>query len=111
RIFTKKFKGIVETDDVFYRFNQKGRKKNFVKLSKRTQGVNNKHQVSVMFSLDRYKTVDLKMVSISKVTTENLYREMDLSKFSEENIIVSDKSKALVKFFDTLGFDHVTFKA
>ncbi|WP_432410946.1 IS1595 family transposase [Rasiella sp. SM2506] len=111
KIFTKKFKGIVETDDVFYRFNQKGRVNDFKKLPKRTQGVNNKHQVSVMFSLDRYKTVDLKLVSLGKITTENLYREMDLSKFGDENIIVSDKSRALVKFFDVLGFDHVTFKS
>lgn len=110
-IFTKKFKGIVETDDVIMGFNQKGRKNNFLKIGKRKRGVNNDQDVSVMVSLDRYKTIDLKLVTYGKVTTENLYREMDMNRYNEENIVVSDKSKALVKFFKTMGFEHITFLA
>lgn len=33
KIFTKKFENIVEIDDVHFNFNQKGRRKNFVKRS------------------------------------------------------------------------------
>jgi transposase-like protein len=111
KVFTKKFKGIVETDDVIRRFNQKGRKNNFINIGKRKQGVNNDQDVSVMVSVDRYKTIDFKLVSYGKINSENLYRELDLNKFNDDNIVVSDKSRALVKFFDTMGFEHITFKS
>ncbi len=111
KIFTKKFKGIVETDDVIIGFNQKGRKNNFRKIGKRKRGVNNDQDVSVMVSMDRYKTIDLKLVCYGKVTTQNLYREMNMNRFNDENIVVSDKSRALVRFFKTLEFEHMTFLA
>ena len=111
-IFTKRFKGIVETDDVFFKLNQKGRKSDLIYIpKKKKRGVNNDYIVSVMVSTDRYKTMDLNLVSYGKVTTDNLYREMNINKFNDDNIIVSDKSTALKKYFGLHQFEHVRFKS
>lgn len=110
-IFTKEFKGIVETDDIFFRLNQKGRRKNFVHTGKPRQGVSNKKHVSVMITLDRYKTFDFKLVCTGKINSTHLKREIDISRFNNENIICSDKSRALIKFFKEVGLKHMTFKS
>jgi hypothetical protein len=61
--------------------------------------------------MDRYKTYDFKLVSYGKVTAQSLHHKMNISKFNKENIICSDRSTALVKFFKDLELEHVTFKA
>jgi transposase-like protein len=40
-IFKKDFKGIVEMDDILFRFNQKGRRSNKIDLGKKQRGVSN----------------------------------------------------------------------
>lgn len=49
----RKFEDIVETDDIMFQFNQKGRRKDFKKITKKKRGVSNQ-KVSVMVTTDRY---------------------------------------------------------
>lgn len=106
-IFTKEFKGIVELDDIYFPFNQKGRKRNKKKIYGGKQGLSD-YQVSVMMTLDRYKTFDFKMVKLGGISFESLDRVMDVSKFNNENVICSDRSTSIGKFVKKTGLTHRT---
>lgn len=101
-IFTKEFKGIVETDDVGFTFNQKGRKRNKRVLSgKRNRKL--EYNVCVLMTMDRYKTYDFRMVKIGSLDTKNIHRVMDTNKFNEENVICSDRSPVLLGYIRSTG--------
>lgn len=107
KTFTKEFKGIVETDDVFINFNQKGRRKNLKTIYGGKRGAS-EYQVSVMFTLDRYKTYDFNVVKVGAVNSEILKEKMKgtLSRLNKENIICTDKSRALEKFMKGTDLIH-----
>lgn len=107
KVFTKQFKGVVEMDDMYVRFNQKGRKSNFVpRLSQR--GVSSQ-QVSVLFTLDRYKTIDLQVLRKGKVDMNSISRILDnglVDRLNKENIIVTDYCRSYSPVLNGLGFSH-----
>lgn len=108
-LFTKEFKGIVETDDVFFDFNQKGRKKKRHKIFGAKQGASD-YQVSVMGTMDRYRTFDFKVIKLGAVNSAILGEKMKdtLLRLNSENVICSDRSRALGKFIRTTGLTHRT---
>jgi transposase-like protein len=111
--FTKRFKGVVETDDAYFRFNEKGTKgaKNgIIRGKKNKRGVSNE-QVSVMVSSDRYGTMDLVIIKRGRITKDALIAKLNLSRFNKENIIYSDKSQIIINLFSELGLEHKTFKS
>lgn len=120
KVFTKEFKGIVEMDDMLVRFNQKGRVNNFNEEVRRSQIVDgvskrrkiskrgtSKEQVSVLFSIDRYKTIDMKLLKRGKVTIKSLERVLDnglVDRLNSNNIIVTDYCTSYIKGLD--GYTH-----
>jgi transposase-like protein len=106
-LFTKTFKGVVETDDIFIPFNQKGRRKNWKDVYGAKQGASD-YKVSVMMTLDRYKTYDFKKVKLGAINSDALKSVMDMSRFNKENIVCSDKSRAIKKFMKGTGLVHKT---
>ena len=110
-LFTKEFKGIVETDDVYFRFDQKGRKKNnplYIKKSKKKRGISS-DQISVMVTMDRYKTMDFKVVKIGKLCKKGMERVINKDRFNTHNIICSDKNQSIINFYSEMKLTHKTF--
>lgn len=107
KTFTKEFKGIVESDDVYINFNQKGRRKNLKRIYGGRRGASD-YQVSVMFTLDRYKTYDFKKIKVGAVNSAILGEKMKdtLSRLNKENIICTDGSRALEKFMKSTDLVH-----
>ena len=125
QIFEKQFKGVVEIDDMLVRFNQKGRVNSFMesvrrssthtnergfkyvkrrKLSKR--GISNE-QVSVLFTIDRYRTIDMKLLKLGKINISSLGRVFDdglRERLNKENIIVTDGCTSYRSILE--GFSH-----
>jgi len=108
--FTKKFKGIVEMDDVYLPLNQKGRKRNFVKLGKQKRGISNQ-QVSTMIICDRYKTLDMRVVKLGRISKKDLQRVIDVNRLNNDNIICSDKHRSISSFVKSLGLEHKKVKS
>jgi len=106
-LYTKEFKGVVETDDTYFRINQKG-SRNRIGLGKRLRGISNQ-KICVMVTMDRYKSIDLRIIKRGKLTTEALERELDLERFSTSNIVYSDSAKAIGNLFVGMGIQHETF--
>lgn len=111
-LYTKEFKGIVETDDKYFRFNEKGIKgaMNACKGKKKLRGISNQ-QVSVMVTMDRYNTIDLKVIKKGRITKDALDKKLNKYRFNQDNIIFSDNSKILKNFFKDMNIKHRTFLA
>lgn len=109
-LFTKEFKGIIETDDTYFRLNEKG-KRGKVIPSKKLRGISNQ-QVSIMVTMDRYKSIDLKVIKLGRITKSSLKSNLDIKRFNESNIIYSDNSRIIKNFFKDLNIlKHETFVA
>lgn len=108
-LYTKEFKGVVETDDTYFRFNQKG-SRNPIDLGRKLRGISNQ-KVSVMVTADRYKSIDLTVVKLGKVTTDSLRNKLNLDRFNKSNIVYSDKARAIENLFTELEIQHETFVA
>lgn len=107
-VFKKYFKGVVEMDDMYIRFNQKGRRSNYIKREGvlRKRGIS-REQVSVLFTLDRYKTIDMKLLRVSKVNRLSIKRILDeglINRLNLNNVIVTDYCKSYNDIFD--GITH-----
>ena len=109
-LYKKEFKGIVETDSIYFRFSQKGRKNNFVKGGLRKRGVSSQ-QVNVLLTMDRYKTYDFKVVKLGKLDIKSIERVIDRSRYNKENIICSDSEWSLVSVYKDMELEHKTFKS
>ena len=120
-IFKKEFKGVVEMDDVLFRFNQKGRKNNFIEKHRRTKTENGKtfkiknrkrgisnDQMSVLMSVDRYRTIDLTILKVGKIDLNSLNNVISnkLDRFNPSNIFVTDGCKSYKNIFSSLNFTH-----
>lgn len=111
-IFQKEFKGVVEMDDMLVRFNQKGRVNNFneglrrKRKTKNKRGISNE-QVSVLFTIDRYKAIDLRILKLGKINRFTLGNVLDKglkSRLNKENVIVTDGCTSYKSCLN--GFTH-----
>ncbi len=110
KTFTKDFKGIVETDDIFLKFNQKGRKRGYRRIDKKKRGISD-NQVAVMVMADRYKTLDMKVTKLGRINVGDLHRVINVSRLNENNIICSDMHPTIERFVKTLNLQHFQIKA
>lgn len=107
-IFSKKYNGIVEMDDCYIRFNQKGRKTDFLehkrvkKTGKKTQGIS-RFQTCVLFTTDRNGVFDAKLAKVGKINLPSLRRIVDTSRFNH-NLICSDSDKSLLSWLKSSKF-------
>jgi transposase-like protein len=110
KTFTREFKGIVETDDVFLKFNQKGRRKNFKGVESKKRGISDQ-QVAVMVLADRYRTLDMKTTKLGRIRRSDLDRVIDKSRLNKDNIICSDMHPTIEGFVKSLDLPHVQIKS
>jgi len=103
---TQSFKGIVETDDVFLRFNQKGRRKNFRKIATGKKGI-----VAVIVTADRYRTLDMRVAKLGRISVSDLERVVNVDRLNPDNVVCSDMHPAIGRFFKSLNMKHVRFKS
>jgi hypothetical protein len=64
-----------------------------------------------MVTADRYKSIDLTVIKMGKVTTDALKEKLNLNRFNKSNIVYSDKAKAIENLFTDLDIQHETFVA
>lgn len=108
------FDGIVETDDVHYRFSQKGRR-GLVKP--KTRGVSNtkrgdsNESVKVLMSSDRKNTMKFDLVRIGRITASDIKYSLGDLLNSDYNILTSDAHPSIKFFAKNSGLKHETFKA
>lgn len=110
KIYTKKFKGLVETDDLHVKFDQKGRKKNYIKSEKKKRG-DSDQSVKVFVMLDRDGTVDMKPARKGRLRVQDLEKVVDLSRLTNGNVLISDMHPSIRKFYKDKGLTSVSFKA
>jgi transposase-like protein len=106
-IFKKDFKGIVEMDDIFFNFNQKGRKDKFVEKGRVKRGISNQ-KTAVMLVTDRYNTLDMKVATLGTISKKDLDRVIDTTRLNEDNIICSDSHRSIKMYVKSLGLKHKT---
>lgn len=104
-IFKKDFKGIVEMDDIYVKFNEKGRTKGRVKFDRSKRGIS-KQQTSVMVMTDRYGTLDMKVLTLGRMTKKELDNTIDSNRLNDDNIICSDSHRSIQSYVSSLGLEH-----
>lgn len=109
-IFTKKFKGIVESDDIHIPFNQKGRFKNAIPIGKKKRGDSNQ-KVKVFVMLDRYNTIDMKLARRGRIRAADIKRVVDMTRIDKNNLMVSDMHPSLIKFFKDTKLKYRAIRA
>ncbi len=109
-IFVKKFNGEVEIDPVYFRFNQKGRKKDLIETGRKFRGISNQ-QATVLLTMDRNKTYDFKLVKFGKLYLKDLEGVIDIKKFDMVNKIYSDSEASIIKYFAKQNISHEMFVA
>lgn len=116
-IFVKEFKGIVEMDDIYIPFNQKGRRNDFVGKKRRDYRYENKkrgisdQQLSIMVMTDRYYCLDMKTIRMGRFDATDLNRTVNLNRLNDDNIICSDTHRSIESFVKSLNLKHVQIKA
>jgi transposase-like protein len=109
KTFTKKFKGIVEMDDIFLDLNQKGRRKNRIIIpeDRDGRGIDN-FKVSVMVTSDRYGSMDMETVKLGRITKNSIEKIVKINRFNKDNIICSDKHRSISCYVKSIGLKHET---
>lgn len=102
------FKGIVETDDVFMRLNQKGRRKGYFKIEKK-RGVSD-NQVAIVVMADRYRSLDMKVTKLGRIKVEDMKRVVNKSRLNKDNIVCSDMHPTIEAYVKELKLKHEQIK-
>lgn len=115
--FTKKYKGIVEMDDVFFKFSQKGRwkegriSKNGAKSKKRQKGkIEYKSKpggdVATLFMADRKGAMDLKVMKVGRISKKDLDKTVNKKRLKKRMVICSDSHPSIGVFVREAGYKH-----
>ena len=106
------FDGIVEIDDIWFLYSQKGRQG--LKYSRKRGGSNHKgdnnYQAKLLVTSDRNGTHDLSLARIGRLKSEDIQRKVG-GKFKKGATLVSDKHSSISAFAKKNGINHVGFKS
>lgn len=111
----KKFNGIVEMDDLHYKFSQKGRR-GLVSPNKRGNSNkgpgDNNLSVKILASMDRVNSMKLDVVRVGRLKSIdiNAVKTQDLLD-NQSNILTSDKHASIGSFAKSEEIKHETFLA
>lgn len=107
-----KFEGITEIDDIWFLYSQKGRKG--LQYARKRGGSkragDNDYQAKLLITADRNLHTDLSLIRIGRMKKIDIQRTVG-NKFTDKNILVSDKHRSIASFARTAGLKHVSFKA
>lgn len=108
----KNFEGIVEMDDVWFLYSQKGRKG--LKYSRKRGGTSrsgdNNFQAKLLVITDRNKTTDMPLACIGRLSKADIERKVS-GRFSDDCTLVSDKHGSIAAFAKSEELKHVSFKS
>lgn len=106
------FDGITEVDDIWFTYNQKGRKG--LDYSRKRGGSkragDNDFQAKLLITSDRNSNTDLSLVRIGRIKKSDLQRKIS-GRFSDNSVLVSDKHRSIASFAKSEGLAHISFKA
>ena len=106
------FDGIVELDDIWFLYSQKGRKG--LKYSRKRGGSkrkgDNDFQAKVLISKQRQGTCDMSLVKIGRISAADIDRRLK-GKFAHGAILVSDKHPSISSFAKKQDLEHHSFIA
>lgn len=106
------FSGLVEMDDIWFRYSQKGRKglKYSRKRGRSSHKGDNDFVSKVLISKEREGKFDISLVKIGRLDIESIEQRVG-NKFGETSILMSDKHPSIVGFAKTENIKHESFKA
>ncbi len=111
------FSGICESDDVFFRFSEKGKKHLDRKARKRGQGVFeirkrgiNEDHLAVIISADRRGNKHLQVAKRGRVSKKDIERILE-NKIQPGTILCTDAHRSYTAFAKSNGIEHHTLKA
>ncbi len=104
------FNGIVEMDETFFLYSEKGKKGITYRKARKQGGVAKKRgssaeQVCVLVARDRSKHTVSKVANLGRIRTERV-REMVGGLMSHDNILCTDGFKGYMTFADSKDMDH-----
>ena len=106
------FDGIVEIDDIWFLYSQKGRQG--LKYSRKRGGSkrkgDNNFQAKLLVTSDRKGTNNLSLARIGRLRTDDIQRKVG-GRFKEGATLVSDKHSSISAFAKKNGINHVSFKS
>ena len=109
---TPQFAGIAELDDVWFLYSQKGRKG--LKYSRKRGGSkrrgDNDFQAKILITKERDSELDMSLIRIGRLKTEDLERKLS-GKFASTAILISDKHPSISCFAKAEDIKHETFLA
>ncbi len=107
-----KYNGNVEMDDIWIRFNEKGRKGK-TNSRKRSGGKpgDNDEQVKILFSVERKGDANFAVVRSGRLCKDDIKRAVSKDCFGKEAILISDKHPSIKAFAKEADIEHKTFKA
>jgi transposase-like protein len=106
------FKDITEIDDLWFRFNSKGRKD--LHFSKK-RGYSNKlgdndFETKLLVAADRNNHLDMSVVRVGRIKKIDIIRKIG-DRVNANTTLTSDKHSSIASFAKELNVKHVTFKA
>ncbi len=104
------FNGIVEMDETFFLYSEKGKKGITYRKARKRGGVAKKRgssteQVCVLVARDRSKHTYSKVANLGRIRTERV-REMVGGLMNHDNILCTDGFKGYMTFADSKDMDH-----
>ncbi len=106
------FNGIVEIDDIWFLYSQKGRQG--LKYSRKRGGSkrkgDNNYQAKLLVTSDREGDHDLSLTRIGRLKSEDIQRKVG-GRFKKEATLVSDKHSSISAFAKKNRIKHVSFKS
>lgn len=115
QIPTKSFQGIVEMDETYFLYSEKG-KKNISERKPRKRGGNSKYrgisndQICVLVARDRQKTTYSGVLERGRILTTKLDEAIG-SHLSDSNVLCTDSWRAFSSYVNTKGLPHYRFKS
>ncbi len=100
-------KGIVESDDMFFTYSQKGQRN--LDRTPRKRGIS-QDKVAVIVSKDRKVSKNLKVATRGRISTNDL-EQLLANKIAPESILCSDTHHSYIGFANKNNLKHKTIKA
>ena len=106
------FDGIVEIDDIWFLYSQKGRQG--LKYSRKRGGSkrkgDNNYQAKLLVTSDRNGSHDLSLTRIGRLKSADIQRKVG-GRFKKDTTLVSDKHSSISAFAKKNGIKHIGFKS
>jgi transposase-like protein len=110
-----KFQGIVEMDETYFLYSEKGKRKIEGRKARKRGGASKKRgisneQVCVLVARDRQKTTYSKVVGQGRIVKTRLDKAIG-SKLSASNVLCTDAWRAFMTYAKEKGLEHYRFKS